>query len=144
MTPRDLSTSTIVARLQLMRELLDDLASVGDPTADHLRDDRLLRRAVERVLTQLVDLAADINQHVSNTLGASVSSEYRESFDTASRLGLFPRELAEQLKPSVGMRNVLIHEYVNVDLAMVSRALPVAREQYARYVRHVADWVSRR
>ncbi|NNG19205.1 DUF86 domain-containing protein [Naumannella sp. ID2617S] len=125
-----------------MRELLDDLASVGDPTGATLQDDRLLRRAVERILTQLVDLAADINQHAVNSLGSRVSSEYRDSFDQAASLGLFPAQLAESLKPSVGMRNVLIHEYVNVDLALVSKAIPLARDQYGQYVRSVAEWVA--
>ncbi|WP_267489728.1 DUF86 domain-containing protein [Enemella dayhoffiae] len=84
-----------------------------------------------------------VHQHAANSLGSRVSSEYRDSFDQAASLGLFPAQLAESLKPSVGMRNVLIHEYVNVDLALVSKAIPLARDQYGQYVRSVAEWVAK-
>lgn len=57
MSPRDLSTATILSRLALMRELLDDLAVIGSPTPADLVADRLRRRALERILAQLVDLA---------------------------------------------------------------------------------------
>lgn len=144
MNPRDLSASSITMRLKLMRELLDDLETAGNPSAEDLREDRLLRRAVERILSQLVDLAADINQHAAAALRESPASEYRETFDLAAQLGLISTELADVLKPSVGMRNVLIHEYANVDLGIVSAAIPRAREQYGSYVRAVAEWLASR
>lgn len=142
MTPKDLSARTILARLTLMRELLDDLDMVGTPSAGDLQDDRLRRRALERILTQLVDLASDINQHAASTLSGDLASDYRETFDAAARLGMIPTSLAEKLKPSVGMRNALVHEYVTIDLDLVASAVPVARDQYGSYVRHVAQWLS--
>lgn len=142
MSPRDLSARTILARLVLMRELLEDLEQVGTPSARDLWDDRLRRRVVERILTQLVDLASDINQHAASSLADDLASDYRETFDAAARLGMIPAELAEQLKPSVGMRNALIHQYVTIDLTLIAAAIPVALEQYSSYVKHVAKWLS--
>ena len=63
MTPRPLEPAVVQARLRLMKDLLDDLASAGDVDADRLRSDRLLLRAVERILTQLVDLAVSVTAH---------------------------------------------------------------------------------
>lgn len=128
----------------LMRELLDDLDAIGAITAEGLHADRVRRRAVERILTQLVDLAADINQHLGSTVAGTVTTEYRESFDAAARTGAISAELAASLKPRVGMRNVLIHEYVNVDLGLVAEAVPLASEEYAAYVRSIAQWLAQR
>ena len=36
-------------------------------------------------------------------------------------------DLAEQLFPCAGMRNVLVHEYVEIDLEQVAAAVPLAR-----------------
>lgn len=141
MSPRDLSTQTITARLLVMRELLDDLDAVGDLTADDLARERLRRRAAERILTQLVDLACDINQHVASTMGGEIVGDYRQSFDAAARVGLLPAELAAGLKPSVGLRNVLTHEYVNIDLSLLAQSIPRARDSYAAYVRAAAGWL---
>lgn len=141
MSPRDLSAAAVGVRLRLMRELLDDLAALGEVSERSLTEDRLSRRALERILTQLVDLAADINQHVVSSRTDRAPVDYRSSFDAAAELGLLPRDLADALKPSVGLRNVLVHQYVNADLRIVAAAVPLAEDQYAEYVRRVAEWL---
>lgn len=143
MSPRDLSSASISARLQLMHELLEDLDALGDVTEHSLSAERLGRRALERILTQLVDLAADINQHVVSSQTDRAPADYRSSFEAAADLGMFPHDLADALKPSVGLRNVLVHQYVNTDLAIVAGSVPVARDCYSAYVRAVAMWLSR-
>lgn len=142
MTPSVLHRAAVQAKLRLMRELLEDLGSVGEATAERLERERLVRRAVERVLTQLVDLAASVNSHVVTASTGRAPSSYRSSFDDAARLGLLTRELTETLKPSVGMRNVLVHEYVAADITLVAQAVPFAREWYGEYVRQVARWLA--
>ena len=144
MSPRAFSAQVVSTRLTLMRELLEDLDAVGPVDADRLLRDRLTRRAVERVLTQLIDLAVDINIHVATSLGGAMVTEYRESFDEAARAGLVSTTLADGLKASVGLRNVLIHEYVKTDLALVATAVPLARVEYGEYVRDVARWLRER
>jgi uncharacterized protein YutE (UPF0331/DUF86 family) len=51
-------------------------------------------------------------------------------------------QLAKELIPSVGMRNVLVHEYVEIDLDKVAAAIPLARDGYRRYLASVAAYVS--
>lgn len=138
MTPRALDAATVLKRLQLMRELLATLTTLAPVTVDDLRGDVVKRLAVERALCQLVDTAADINQHFAAVAGFGVLTEYRETFDAAAKVGLITRELAAELKPSAGLRNVLIHEYVNVDLSIVATSVDLARDSYGRYVNAVA------
>jgi uncharacterized protein YutE (UPF0331/DUF86 family) len=42
--------------------------------------------------------------------------------------------------PSSKLRNILIHEYLDIDLAKVANAIPMAIEQYTHYVEQVAHW----
>ena len=37
------------------------------------------------------------------------------------------------------MRNILTHEYGQIDLGLVASAVPIAREDFGAYVRHVRD-----
>ncbi len=48
-----------------------------------------------------------------------------------------------RLDPSIGMRNVLVHEYLEIDLRKVALAVPPALSCYRRYVQQVAEFVSR-
>ena len=132
-----IDADVLVLRLGLMRELLADLDSVGEVDARRLRDDRLTRHAVERILTRLVDLAVSINSHVAASAGKTPSS-YRESFHAAAAAGLINVDLAQRLAPSAGLRNVLTHDYVNIDLGLVAGAVTAARRDYGEYVTAVA------
>lgn len=132
-----IDAEVVVLRLGLLRELLADLDSVGEVDALRLRDDRLTRHAVERILTQLVDLAVSINSHVAVSAGKTPSS-YRESFHAAAAAGLINVDLAQRLAPSAGLRNVLTHDYVNIDLGLVAGAVTAARRDYGEYVTAVA------
>ena len=141
-----IDADVLVLRLGLMRELLADLDSVGEVDARRLRDDRLTRHAVERILTrhaveriltQLVDLAVSINSHVAASAGKTPSS-YRESFHAAAAAGLINVDLAQRLAPSAGLRNVLTHDYVDIDLGLVAGAVTASRRDYGEYVTAVA------
>lgn len=58
MTPRELSTSTVTAKLAQISELLDILDTMGEIQLQQIRTDAVPRLALERALTQLVELAA--------------------------------------------------------------------------------------
>lgn len=131
----------VVARLTVMRDLLDDLESLGSVDAARLGADRITRHAVERMLTQLVEQAVSINTHLVVGEGGAAPATYRESFAAAARAGLLPIDLADRLAPSAGLRNVLTHEYVGVDLELVAVAVGSALVDYRAYVAAIATAV---
>lgn len=143
MTPPDLDVDVIHAKLATMRALLDDLAGAGEVSAERLEEDRILRHAVERILTQLVDLAVAINGHVAAARLGRGPSDYRESFALAAEAGFVPEPLATRLAPSTGLRNVLVHEYTAIDLERVAESVPLALEGYREYVAAVARALTR-
>ena len=144
MTPRELSTGTVTAKLAQISELLDILDTMGEVQLQQLRTDAVLRLALERVLTQLVELAASTNAHVAAAKGTSrATGTYRESFALASGVGALPDDLATRLAPSAGLRNILVHSYADVDWQRVVDSIPNFRTDYRDYVRHVARWLQR-
>jgi uncharacterized protein YutE (UPF0331/DUF86 family) len=122
-----------------MRELLDDLDALPSIDLAALRADRMLRHGVERILTQLVELAVAVNGHLAVVQLGRGAATYRESFALAARAGALPADLAERLAPSVGLRNVLVHEYAAVDLRLVVAGVDQARTDYRAYVAAIAD-----
>lgn len=142
MTPAALDPGMVVGKLRLMRDLLDDLGAVGEVTAARLGADRMLRHAVERILTQLVDLAVSVNSHVVSARLGRAPTSYRESFGQAALAGMIGTELAARLAPAAGLRNVLVHEYTDVDLQQVAVAVPTALRDFSAYVAEVARAVS--
>lgn len=141
MTRRQLDAALIQERLREIQLLLADLVEVGKVDAERLRRERPTRHIVERVLSQIVELAGSINTHiVASQLGRSPRS-YADSFDEIARAGVLGEDLAAALRPSAGMRNVLVHDYLDVDHGKVSAAIPLALDQYGQYVKQVARWL---
>jgi uncharacterized protein YutE (UPF0331/DUF86 family) len=142
-TPRSLDEPVLQAKLGLIGQLVDDLDAVA-VTPERLKDDRMVRYAVERILVQLVDLAVSINGHVAAVRIGRGPADYRESFALAARARAITADLAGQLSPSVGLRNVLTHEYVEVDPAVVAGSSDQASAGYREYVRQVAPYLAGR
>ena len=127
-----------------MRRLLDELDRLGPVDARRFAREYATQLIVERVVSQLVDLAAGINAHVLAAETGAVPPDVRRSFGAAATAGLISDELAATLAPSAGLRNVLVHAYLDLDVARLVAAVPLATEQYGEYVRQVARWVADR
>lgn len=141
MTPRKLDDESILSKLRTMRRLLDELDSLGTITQTGLASDYGTQLIIERVLSQLVDLAGAINTHVAAVVLGEAPHDLRRSFDIAAHAGVITKDLADRLAPSTGMRNVLVHAYLDLDMDRFVAAVPHALEQYGEYVRQAAGWL---
>lgn len=144
MTPRPFESKVVQAKLRFLDELLRDLSGLGDVSLDRMNSDRLVRHALERILTQLVESAVAINSHISASLLGRSPADYRHSFELAAQAGAITPELAARLAPSAGLRNLLIHEYGTIDLARVAAAAHLALSAYEEYVTSVARFLAGR
>lgn len=144
MTPRQFDPVVVQVRLRHLRRLLDDLQSYGPLDRVELDGDSKTRYAVERILTQVVEAAAGINAHIGASLLGKVKTDYRDTFDLAVEAGALSKETAKRVKPSTGTRNVLVHEYLDVDYDKVAEAARRAPADYGDYIREIADFLLRR
>jgi uncharacterized protein YutE (UPF0331/DUF86 family) len=143
-TPKAVDWRSVRAKLRRMDELIDQLAEIGPVDTARLAAEPVTALAIERIITLLVDLAFACNSHVVAATLERTPDSYGESFDLAAEAGMIDGELAKSLRPSAGMRNVLVHAYLDVDHERVASAVPMAVEQYREYVRQVADFLQHR
>ncbi|NDL57169.1 type VII toxin-antitoxin system HepT family RNase toxin [Phytoactinopolyspora mesophila] len=138
MSRRSLDADIIRNKLDAIERSLQTLVSIGNIDTERLDHDPIIAAAVERLICRVVDLAVETNTHISASVLARSPGDYRESFDFAHRAGALDSELLKKIKPSVGMRNAIVHEYVKVDYSIVATAVPLAIEVYTDYRRQVA------
>lgn len=113
---------------------LDDLSAIEGLSLEEYRADRLRLKATERLLQEIVEAASDVNAHLLTSLEGSPPRDYHEGFVEMGRRGPLPDELAEALAPSAGLRNRIVHEYDEIDDAIVLEAVGEARRLFPRYV----------
>lgn len=89
----------------------------------------------------IVDLALDINSHVASSLLDRSPSNGRESFDLLVAAEVLDAPLADRLKPAVGLRNVLVHLYADIDVTIVADSIDEFEEAFSQYVKLIARWL---
>ncbi|HSL56990.1 MAG TPA: HepT-like ribonuclease domain-containing protein [Acidimicrobiales bacterium] len=124
-----------------MREALDDLAALADVDAERLRAEPLTRAAAERLIQVVVDLAIDVNAHVATAELGRAPVTARGSFVDAAAAGAIDAELADRLTPTAGLRNVLVHRYVDIDVDVVAASVTPILRDYGAWVHQVSSWL---
>jgi uncharacterized protein YutE (UPF0331/DUF86 family) len=142
-TPRALDSDIVGRRLRLLRDALDDLAELRGVTAERLTTEPLTRAAAERLIQVAVDLAIDINGHVAVATAGRAPTTGRESFELAAQAGALDASLADRLAPSAGLRNLLVHRYVDIRVDLVAAAVDEVLDGFDDYVADIARFVSR-
>lgn len=142
MMPRALDWRSLRAKLRRSSELLEQIRAVGEVDEHRLAAEPLIALALERILTQLVELAFATNSHVAVVVLGRAPDSYSESFALAAEAGMIETELAERLRPSVGLRNVLVHDYLAVDQSIVATSAALADQLYGEYVRQAAAFLT--
>jgi uncharacterized protein YutE (UPF0331/DUF86 family) len=111
---------------QAMQEQVAELAEEISEIAEELETGQYRRttyRAAERTLQLLVEACIGIAKQTLKGQGKEVPSEARQAFSKLRMLGLDPTDA--QWDKIIGMRNALVHDYLNLD---PERVLDVIRQ----------------
>ena len=122
------------------RQAVDLLVVFG--SADYLQQP-LTRYAVERLLHSSVDIAVDINIHLTVELTGTPPQDYYDSCSKAAQAGVLSVPFALNLAKSIGLRNRLVHQYEAIDHTIVHSAMVEAITQYMEYCRHITTCLDR-
>ena len=118
-----LDRDAIARRVFALNEALQDLADPDARDASRLGRDRRLRAAVERWLQISIEACIDIAFAVIAAREWTPPDSARGAFNTLAGHGLISVDLANRLALAAGLRNILVHEYVDVDLDRVARVV---------------------
>lgn len=77
--------------------------------------DEMVQAAAERNLQVAIQSVLDICNHAVADMKLEVPDEEKQAFQILASHKLIPKRLAETLTSMTGMRNVLVHEYLEVD-----------------------------
>jgi uncharacterized protein YutE (UPF0331/DUF86 family) len=102
---------------RLLRSVSDDLAVLrGEAAADVARRaDPMWLRGVKYTFVTAIEACVDAAQHVCSSQGWGPPADNVDAMRVLGRHGVLDPELAERLRRAVGFRNLLVHEYVEVD-----------------------------
>jgi uncharacterized protein YutE (UPF0331/DUF86 family) len=99
------------------------------------------RWAVERGLLRCIQDILNISNHVLAGLGFLVPETYRGSILAMASAGVIPRRFAEKLAPMAGFRNILVHDYIEVNLEIVYSLFQGHLDDFREFAGYVARFL---
>lgn len=100
-------------------EVLEQLAT----TAGKQPLSRIEQSAAERQLQVLVEAAIGIAKHWVKAQSGSAPSDAYSSFEKLSQLGKLDQSELLQWRKIIGLRNALVHDYLNFSVEVLQRVL---------------------
>lgn len=127
-------------KLLEIAEATGHLRAWSPVTLDALESDQRLRWAVERGLQVAAEALFDVGAHVLAAEFAEAVDEYREIPKRLAARGVLSSATATALDGLAGFRNVLVHDYADIDLRRVLAGLDRLTD-FDAFVADVERWL---
>lgn len=131
-----LDKELIQRKLDQITDYLEDLEKLAQKSHQEFLGS-VVHLAAERLIELIVGNAIDINFHIIKEFDLPAPIKYRDSFVTLGKHKILPFEFSRKIAGSAGLRNLLIHEYEEVDLNKLYNGLKSGIEDYKHYVKEI-------
>jgi len=133
----------VLARLEALDQYLAELEQLRPLTHDQFVGDLRNHRSAERDLQLAIQATIDVASHIVAADFPQRPTGYREVIQILGDVDVLPRDLADRLAAAAGFRNILIHEYIDVDLDIVYDRLQSGLDDFRQFSRYVAAYLRR-
>lgn len=104
-------------KLGEIESYVNELRNLGRP--ERIDRDLVQRRFVEHTLQIAIQAALDVASHIVADERLGEARDNGELFDLLARHGWIGEDRAAMMRRAVGFRNIVVHGYSDVDLAVV-------------------------
>lgn len=110
---------------RLLRALTDELAFLEREAsaAQQRQDDAVWVRGVKYGFITAIETCVDIAQHICSSEGWGPPADNGDTMEILRKHGALDPALATAMRKAVGFRNVLVHDYLDVDDGIVHARL---------------------
>jgi len=139
-----LNKEFVEKKVSLIEEDIKRLKDFGNMTAEEIFLNYEKQATVERLMERIIARAIDINQYLIRQLNKDVIPQnYRQTFLILSDLGIYDEKFGERISKSIGIRNVLIHDYDKIDYKLLYSSISDCISDYIKYCNYIIDFLSR-
>lgn len=130
-----MSPDVVNKKLVSMTTYLNDLLPHKDISFDEFMQRHY---EIERLLELLVMTASDIIFHLISVKGEPMPTSYKAAFLRAGEMGIIGEELSKNLALGAGLRNILVHEYEEIDYSLVHKSIHTAIRDFTAFIKELS------
>ncbi|MBI2410329.1 MAG: DUF86 domain-containing protein [Candidatus Kerfeldbacteria bacterium] len=125
--------------------ILEDLERIHkllqESSYEAIMNDDIKSAVAERWIERVINRCIDINLHIIRAAGEKTPPSYADSFDILVKMNVIDHELAEATKPCIGTRNILVHEYDDLNSMQFYAALQNSVKLFPRYIQTIQTYL---
>ena len=130
----------ILFKLQELDRYLTQLRKHQGQSAEHLDNNLDQAWIIQHGLQLSIQLVLDIGNHILAGAGKP-AQDYSMIFDKLAQIDVIPAEFAESVKSMAGLRNILVHEYTEVDMEQLSNLLNNRLGDFSKFASYVTNYL---
>lgn len=133
----------LFSRLSYLRDELNYLRAERDRISsfEAFRTDHRLVRAVERSLHLAIEACLDVGRRIIALEGFRFPDDNKDVLRVLAEEGVISPDLVGTMYEMAGFRNIIVHEYVRIDQAVVYGVLKKRLEDFEAFAKAVHLWV---
>ena len=135
--------SGIERRLERLNVCLKKLEPFEEKEIDEIIQDPYMQDIIERNLEVAAQAVIDIANRI---ISIEEFEKPRDYFEAIMRLGeakVLPLDFAQKLAPIAGFRNILVHDYLDIDWNEVYSNLHQMKD-LSQFMKYVKNWMKTR
>lgn len=110
-------------------------------TWEDYNHDRSKRRDVERWVENIVNSCIDIAKTILASEGLPIADTYKEIVVSLSLVPGFEKETMEKLSEWVRLRNIIVHEYLDIRWSFIKRFVLEAKTLYGDFLYRAKKYI---
>ncbi|MBC8499202.1 MAG: DUF86 domain-containing protein [Candidatus Atribacteria bacterium] len=133
--------SGIEQRLERLKKCLIKLEPFKEKNKEEFLRDEYLQDIVERNLEVAIQSCIDIANRIISLDELEKPKDYYGSIIRLGEESILPYDFAQKFAPITGFRNILIHEYLDIDWDEVYKNLKKI-DQFYKFMNYIKKWLS--
>ena len=129
-------------KLKEMDEYLKQLRKYESMTEEELNENLEKLWVIERGLQLCIQIVLDIGNHILAAQGVVVE-QYSDIFNKLVKLNVLPEKFAKKIIGMAGFRNILVHEYADVNNKELIRVLNNSLEDFNQYAKYINEYLDK-
>ena len=136
-----LNPEIINERLGEIEENLKILEELKSIPKNKFCDDPKTFKLAERCLEISIQALLDISHHIIAANEWPRPRDNQEAIEIIAAHGVIPEEFAKKISPMAGLRNILVHEYIKVNSAIIYHHIQHLEDFY-QFEKHIVTYLS--
>ncbi len=129
-------------KLRELRRYVAELKKFQGKNLASLEDSLSDLWAIEHGLQLAIQCVIDIGNHLLASMGSNQIEDYVDVIDNLGKNKILPPAFARRIRSMAGFRNILVHEYADVDLSIVHRVLNHRLSDFPAFIQHIERYLT--